>query len=482
MIMGHHFQRALWSAVALAVVAAAPTLASAQPLCKDSETVVACWLRLQLGPEGQKKVAEQQQAARKTETSLADISGLSSSVRDFLPLLQMSGVLGAMETDDKTGVVTMALNAPFAGAARSPEGETEKLLQLRATVESKAKLYEPLEKALPAQNREALSKQLLASKKDALHLTVQGSYNVSSNSFGRSFVRHAEVLQALTRRALKPNTDGADAESQFLKSAASLLTGLSNNVNMSKTAWKDMSSEDRAVVQKLLPDLVAREATADAEFESRWKAAGLDLYGQLVLNQPQLQLSATHSFRDDLFGPDLTVGRVTFEMGLGNSLNAALGSLKETCHESGEKCFDAYRKFTDKPGTRAAIKAGTRVAAYAEVVHNPAYVFLATAPVLNMTMKAGTGWTAGLDAGRLLAVDDDGTAGGRVDASLKWEAPGDKSKDSRFVAALTVTKKVGELSVPLGIVYANKEKYLTGVDHGLSAHVGLKFSLFNGAK
>ena len=50
------------------------------------------------------------------------------------------------------------------------------------------------------------------------------------------------------------------------------------------------------------------------------------------------------------------------------------------------------------------------------------------------------------------------------------------------MASLTITKKLGEISVPLGIVYANNPKFLTDIDHGLSAHVGLKFNVFSGLK
>ena len=482
--MANYLRLVLCVTVVLLTVLISPSSAAAQPLCKDSETVVTCWLRLRGAPEEQKKATEQQ-AARKTETSLANITGLSSSVKDFLPVLQMSGLLGAMETDEKTGVVTVALNTPFLGRAKAADGEAEKLLQLRATIESKAKLFEPLEKALPQQNREALAKQLLASKKNAQHLTLQADYNVSSSWFGRSFVRHATVLDTLARFALRgPNADDdeQDALSRFLIEAGKMLKDLSPNHNMSKTLWKDMTIQDRAVVEAQLPRIVKSEQAADEEFDARWKASGLDLYGQLVLNQPQLQFSVSRALRDDLFGPDLTTVRVNFEMGLGNSLNDALGSLSGSCSDSGARCLEEYKKFTARPETRAAIKAGTRVAAHLEIVRNEDYQFTASAPALDLPMKAGTGWTAGLDAGRLIGVDDGGRAGGRVDASVKWESPGDKAKDARFVASLTVTKKVGELSVPLGIVYANKEKYLTGVDHGLSAHVGLKFSLFGAAK
>ena len=38
------------------------------------------------------------------------------------------------------------------------------------------------------------------------------------------------------------------------------------------------------------------------------------------------------------------------------------------------------------------------------------------------------------------------------------------------------------VSIPFGIVYANKAKYLTGVDQGLGANVALKFNLFPALK
>jgi hypothetical protein len=42
--------------------------------------------------------------------------------------------------------------------------------------------------------------------------------------------------------------------------------------------------------------------------------------------------------------------------------------------------------------------------------------------------------------------------------------PAQDGVDSRFVVSLTVTTKLGDLSIPFGIVYDNKEKFLTGVD------------------
>ena len=47
----------------------------------------------------------------------------------------------------------------------------------------------------------------------------------------------------------------------------------------------------------------------------------------------------------------------------------------------------------------------------------------------------------------------------------------------RLVASLTLTRKIGGLTVPFGIVYANHAEFLPDVDHQLSAHLGLRFSL-----
>jgi hypothetical protein len=225
---------------------------------------------------------------------------------------------------------------------------------------------------------------------------------------------------------------------------------------------------------------VDAEQKLDTALSAAIKQAGLDVYGQLVTNQPQLQIAVSRSVRDDLFGPDLLTGRVSYEMGLGNTLNSALGLHNGTCSANPTSCFKTYATFAGDATNRAAIKAGSRLSVYAEFVANEAYRFARADPVLNLTIPDGTGWTAGLDYGRLLAVDAGGTAGGRVDGSIRWESPSDDTADRRFVAILTITKKLGDVSIPFGIVYANKEKFLTqsGVDKGLGANVGLKFNLF----
>jgi hypothetical protein len=99
---------------------------------------------------------------------------------------------------------------------------------------------------------------------------------------------------------------------------------------------------------------------------------------------------------------------------------------------------------------------------------------------LDVALEHGTSISAGLDYGRLLGVGDAGDAAGRVDASICYERPPGDAGEPRFVTSLTITKKLGDISIPFGIVYANKPRFLTDVDHGLTANVGLKFNLFPG--
>ena len=230
-------------------------------------------------------------------------------------------------------------------------------------------------------------------------------------------------------------------------------------------------------------EAVQSDLALNAAFGAAVKDPGLGLFGQLINNQPQLSVTAYRQFRDDLFGPDLFSGKVTFEMGLANNLNAFLDSFDpRRCSKEPAECLAAYSAFVKDPDVRANIRAGSRVAVYAEFIQNEEYRYANEEFGLDLAIAKGTGWALGLDFGRLFGVSDMGMADARVDASLRYERPSDEAADTRFVSSITTTKKLGEISIPFGLVYANKPKFLTGVDHGLSATVGLKFNLFPGLK
>ena len=73
-------------------------------------------------------------------------------------------------------------------------------------------------------------------------------------------------------------------------------------------------------------------------------------------------------------------------------------------------------------------------------------------------------------------------ANDRVDllASYDSNLDNDDTNKSRFVASLTYTRRIADVDVPLGIVYANKSEFLEDeTDHQVSLHVGIRFRARN---
>ena len=484
----HTLTRVMLFGAALSLM---PALASGQGLCDPKESVLACLERLaDQNKVGEKKAGEMKEASRDknnqaqnavkktTETGLGQMNGLSSSVKDFLPLLQAAGLLGPVQTDKDSGAVSVALNIPFldpsGGVTKDPS------FQLKAVIQTTPRLFDGIRKVLPEKDRDALEKALLAGSETADNYALHASYNVSSRTLGRTFAQHAGLLNQLFEQAV----------SGVMKPSASLVADLFRNLRdhlgddvSFTTTWGEIPAARRQAAEPTLRLLVEQERSMQEAFSTAVSASGINYFGQLVNNQPQLSASVSRTFRDARFGPELFSGRVTYEMGLGNNLNAAFRAFDvRRCRDDAAACLDAYARFVADPATKAAIKAGSRLAVYAEFVQNSDYRFANAEHGVELSMAKGTGWSAGLDYGRLVGVNDAGAADGRIDASVRFERPGDARADTRFVASVTITKKVGEVSIPLGLVYANKERYLTDVDRGLSAHVGLRFDLFKGLK
>ncbi len=463
-----------------------PAAAGAQPQCQDNETAAACINRLSAVPveAGQAEKQTQAEARKKTETGDLDpANGLSSSIKDFLPLLRLTGVLGDFTKDDETGVITVALNTPFLGS-KDPS------FQAKALIETKPKLFGPLRQALPADSRADIEKKLL-DVTNRQNVTVQLAYNITNRSLGRSFEQYQTLVDSLFRATYAKVASIEGRSNALLEAVFEIVTrpGVDNDVhNPGATLWKDLPAEKRARVESLI---VAGRATGALKLQSAfvesYRKSGLDVIGQLINNQPQLHFTWSRALRDEWFGPSSFSGRVTFEKGLGNSLNDLRSSAAGRCDEDdgadATGCLDALAAFASRPSRKAAIKAGTRLAVFAEFTQVDDYSKVIDDYNVNVAFEKKTGWAAGLDFGRLVGVSDDGTASARVDGSFRYEKPAHKIlSNERLVASLTVTKKVGDISVPFGLVYANKPEFLKDVDHELSAHVGVKFNLFSGLK
>lgn len=458
------------------------TSANAQSLCLPAETVSGCFERLladaaaetgTVATKAQSAAKAQSDVKKLTETGLQDINGLSSTVKDFLPLLQLTGLLGDAQRGESTGTVTVALNTPTK-AAQDPS------LQLKAIIETKPQLFDELRSKLPEDKRDSIEKSLIGAKKDAEHVTLNVSYNITSATLGRNFSRHMRLYNDLVFQAASMATVTGASERAALERR---LVEALNGHNRDQTAWVQIPEATRAAIQSVLIDMVRSEMKLVATFSKSLTDAGLDVFGQLINNMPQLSVTASQTWRDDLFGPNVLSGRITLERGLSNSLKDFFDVLgRSRCGSDRANCLREYTDFVKAGDTKANLKASSRLSLFAEVSAQEAYHYVSPAVGLDVLLEAGRAVSLGADLGRLVGVSDTGVADGRVDVSYRWEWRENAPEETRHVFSATITKKVGELSIPFGVVYASQPKFLTGVDQGLTANVGIKFNLFPGVK
>ncbi|HEX5717133.1 MAG TPA: hypothetical protein VF179_13295, partial [Thermoanaerobaculia bacterium] len=203
--------------------------------------------------------------------------------------------------------------------------------------------------------------------------------------------------------------------------------------------------------------------------------AGIEKYDQLVDNQPQFHLTAKKTFRDPLVGSDELSVKVTYEWGLEN-LNKVKNFKDSSCKKSGWTNPSCYTEYVAKNALK--INQGHRFSFSGEYVEGDGETidtgFSDLGPLVSedaSTLVLSLGW------GRKLKG---GTEPIQFDLEGSYEdVSDDPQRQDRGIVRLTFTRKVGEMSIPFGIVYANHGKFLDDEDFDarLSAHIGLKFNM-----
>lgn len=291
--------------------------------------------------------------------------------------------------------------------------------------------------------------------------------------------------------------------------SADILNDLGVNQALARQVVAKISEslgEQRA--QALLGKVESEARAALAEVKDHQKAindAGLNVFSQLVSNQPQLHFGAKWRTREDVLGGDEGTLNLTYEWSLLN-LNRVLGKEcrrnMRTLTNAGKTCLERYRDQVRE--NKDNLTAGTRFSAKFEYVDTKgATVDLAALGIeqpdtpmdtdsmmgaamgggdpapLMVEIKSETKLVGTVGYSRLFGQGE-GSALARLDfqASLENVDSDDPMREKdRLVASLTVTRKWGNVSVPFGIVWANHGEYLTDVDEKLSTHIGIKFNL-----
>lgn len=219
-----------------------------------------------------------------------------------------------------------------------------------------------------------------------------------------------------------------------------------------------------------------------AAFEKKLKDKDLDLFADLVANQPQLHFSAKFRLREPLIGGDETSIKVTYEWGAVN-LNRAMGKACMTDAFDADSCLGEYDDFVDDE-KRKRIKDSARMSFSGEYVEvDDEQLSLPDLGVDSLRLEESKKLIISAGWSQRFGGDVAGGTPLRLDAVGKYEdVSDDPMRQDRLVASVTVTRQFGDLALPFGIVYANHGEFLGDVDEKLSAHLGVKFNGFTSQK
>jgi hypothetical protein len=461
--------------------------------CKTEDTPLKCWtdavdaVNAQLPVEARQAAAEQQESLAAKPTGV-DTGGLAlaSNTKNFLPLLSLAGLLGNAQKGQDENTYVFDLNFLIPGLAKDNNA------QLQAAVDSKPQISDALAQRIPEATRDATVKKLAAGLGDLDDYALAFTYNWSDDRHGRGFNQYRNRFQALTEPFLRQmRTPSGNQSPDALRAFGEFIRTIQGDFDdpFTETFAAIGQKKGEATMRALMR---ATEAALAAEIDrlDRLRAglagAGLDHFGDLVDNQPQLHLSAQKRFRDPVVGADETSAQLTYEWSMASFNNA----MTRDCHnrlntpdpasiDDGilKTCLAQYKAFVN--ANLATLKTGNRFSLSAEYLDIPEETI--DRPQVGVTgvtlagakkLIVSAGWSRLFPAGQ-------GVQPIRLDLVAKYEnVSNDPTRQDRGVATLTVTRQFGNLAVPFGIVYATHGEFLGQVDKQLSAHLGLKFNLF----
>lgn len=382
----------------------------------------------------------------------ADTGGasLSTNTKDFSPLMALAALLG-QGTSDGSGTMVFDVNFPFSLTG----SEKSRNAKLQGIVNTQSELSGGLRKKLLEQGHDDLIEPLEGKIDGLADYAIRFTYSLMNDDFGRGFTEQEENFREL-------------CDSGWM-------------VSLEERAQRELGGEEgqrfRALEEterfSAMPSEMGEYALKLTEKTAREIDMALDSYHMLLDNQPQLYITAEQKFRDPLIGPDELAVTVTYEWSRANFKTAW-----KSCENAkkGESCLDEYTEYVTK--NQEAIEAGNRISFSGEYFVGDGEavdVGLSTPVTLDsvrrIVLKAG--WSR-----RLWFGNDEPI---KMDLVASYEdVSDDPLLQDRGVASLTFTRKVGDMEIPLGIVYANHGAFLGEVDARLSAHLGLQFKMRGG--
>jgi hypothetical protein len=188
-------------------------------------------------------------------------------------------------------------------------------------------------------------------------------------------------------------------------------------------------------------------------------------FAKAVNNRSQWLATGSYRLRDDAVGPESWKASLRYEYGLlGNP--AKIKTILESCGDDPAKCKEKIDDWNRRAGKHRLVF----TADYEEVKDY-------RDPLSDVELHLDGTHSLVVTAAYGLYLDQ-AAKKRRLDLSFSYEdVSSDPERKDRMVASLAVTNLISKnLSIPIGIVYANHEKFLGDVDKQWSAHFGLNYS------
>ena len=453
---------------------------------KDSDTIDSCYT-LQTKSEVAKaeKTAEVAKAQPGAETSAGQVQ---STVTDLIPLLNALGLLN--ESDTNEGTVAIDLNFLL------PIAEAERNAQLSWLINIKPEVYEPLIDAFPEAVRDARKQALGDEIDDTADSKLQFTWSLVTERFGRDFRRQQATLDSMiapiTEQARKVHDRNQAQRIAYLQALQSALddTGLIDRIPGADDLGKvKLESLDPQVRSRLTTAIATMAGSAGpyqeslrAEIKRRMAATGTNQLAKLVLQQPQLLFSAAKEFRDELVGLEAWSAKVTYEHTFVN-LGHFLGTRGSACRRerlenltdvaAANSCYYALTSYLQDHAEQLENEDRWGLSLEYRRFSSVDYAFPDDGVALSVPDRDRL--IVGLGYGRVLPRSP---AKDRIDFHLDYDSAVDDKANGkdRFVVSLTYTRRIKDVDIPFGLVYANKSEFLEGVDKTVSLHLGVKFS------
>jgi hypothetical protein len=460
---------AFFLTLAIALGAAAQQQQQA-PTCTAADTPVSCWNKFvpTVAPSDtpattQDQVQDDVTTANTGVTNLVSPSG--SALKDFLSVFSAS--LESSTVTNNGNTVTLDTNLP------APINGDRHKIKLQVVITT-AELDSQIVSALGSNSTQITALEDELSSTD--DVTASLSYNPSATFVGRSIVPHGDFFDALVAAAFPTQATLDQARRTAIRKAN--ITTETVGQPFSSIADPDVRAET----------IQAFQASASAIGNALKSTDTMrDAFALLLSNQPQAFLSGLYHYRSELVGPDEYSVKATYEMSSRNLRsfyrlykNCTPGAFRNdiAAADRTATAADCLTKMQQYAAPLANMESGTRLAVSLDYDKSQARTYTLPENLGTVTNAESHSTKATLTLGFVPMGRASGSTG-RLDFSASYEdVSGDPLKDDRFVASATYTQKINDtLSIPISLVYANHDQYLSNVNEKLNAHFGLIYKL-----